>query len=50
MTSGYMFSAFPDGMCIDTKGKLWVACFNGSQVARFDPTTGKSFCYFMQIC
>jgi sugar lactone lactonase YvrE len=22
----------PDGMTIDTEGKLWVACFGGSQV------------------
>jgi gluconolactonase len=22
----------PDGMAIDTEGKLWVACFGGSQV------------------
>ncbi len=30
----------PDGMCIDNEGKLWVACFAGSQVVRFDPNTG----------
>ncbi|ELU03646.1 hypothetical protein CAPTEDRAFT_91279 [Capitella teleta] len=30
----------PDGMCIDTEEKLWVACFNGSKVVRFDPITG----------
>jgi sugar lactone lactonase YvrE len=23
---------FPDGMAIDTEGKLWVACFTGGQV------------------
>lgn len=23
---------FPDGMAIDTEGKLWVACFAGGQV------------------
>ncbi|XP_073808878.1 regucalcin isoform X2 [Danio rerio] len=31
----------PDGMCIDTEGKLWVACFNGGRVLRIDPQTGK---------
>ena len=33
-------SAFPDGMCIDNEGKLWVASFFGSKVSRFDPNTG----------
>ncbi|PSN53206.1 hypothetical protein C0J52_04508 [Blattella germanica] len=32
---------FPDGMTIDTEGKLWVACFFGSQVIRVDPIEGK---------
>ncbi|XP_069695230.1 regucalcin-like [Periplaneta americana] len=32
---------YPDGMAIDTEGKLWVACYNGSKVIRVDPTTGK---------
>ncbi|XP_069695229.1 regucalcin-like [Periplaneta americana] len=31
----------PDGMAIDTEGKLWVACFEGSKVIRIDPMTGK---------
>ncbi|XP_048790451.1 regucalcin [Lagopus muta] len=31
----------PDGMCIDTEGKLWVACYNGGRVIRLDPETGK---------
>lgn len=31
----------PDGMCIDTEGKLWVACYNGGRVLRIDPETGK---------
>ncbi|XP_044522936.1 regucalcin-like [Gracilinanus agilis] len=31
----------PDGMCIDTEGKLWVACYNGGRVIRIDPETGK---------
>ncbi|XP_021924409.1 regucalcin-like isoform X2 [Zootermopsis nevadensis] len=29
------------GMATDTKGKLWVACFEGSQVIRVDPANGK---------
>ncbi|XP_048763828.1 regucalcin-like [Ostrea edulis] len=32
---------FPDGMTIDTEGKLWVACFSASKVIRYDPNTGK---------
>ncbi|XP_021924406.1 regucalcin-like isoform X2 [Zootermopsis nevadensis] len=32
---------FPDGMAIDIEGKLWVACFGGSQVIRVDPASGK---------
>ena len=31
---------FPDGMTIDTENKLWVACFGGGKVIRFDPETG----------
>ncbi|XP_035250114.1 regucalcin isoform X1 [Anguilla anguilla] len=30
----------PDGMCIDSEGKLWVACYNGGRVVRIDPQTG----------
>ncbi|XP_048256075.1 regucalcin-like [Haliotis rufescens] len=29
----------PDGMTIDTDGNLWVACFRGGMVAKFDPKT-----------
>jgi gluconolactonase len=32
----------PDGMCIDNEGKIWVACYSGSRVIRFDPETGKT--------
>lgn len=37
-------------MCIDTEGKLWVACYDGGRVIRLDPETGKflqrtSFCF-----
>lgn len=35
--------SIPDGMCIDTEGKLWVACYDGGRVIRLDPETGKSF-------
>ena len=34
---------FPDGMCIDTDGNLWVACYAAGKVICFDPTTGTSF-------
>ena len=32
--------AYPDGMTIDSEGKLWVAEFYGSQVCHWDPETG----------
>ncbi len=31
----------PDGMTIDSEGKIWVAEFGGSCVCRWDPETGK---------
>jgi gluconolactonase len=31
---------YPDGMTIDTEGKLWVACFFAGKIFRFDPETG----------
>ncbi|XP_062303712.1 regucalcin [Osmerus eperlanus] len=30
----------PDGMCIDSDGRLWVACYNGGRVIHIDPHTG----------
>lgn len=32
---------FPDGMCIDAEGNLWVALWGGWCVACFDPANGK---------
>jgi sugar lactone lactonase YvrE len=32
---------FPDGMTIDNEGMLWIAHWNGWQVTRWDPATGK---------
>ena len=31
---------FPDGMTIDTENNIWVACYGGSRIFRFDPNTG----------
>lgn len=31
----------PDGMTIDSEGKLWVALWGGYSVVRFDPETGR---------
>lgn len=30
----------PDGMCMDTEDKLWIACFGASSVIRVDSNTG----------
>jgi len=40
---------FPDGMCSDVEGKLWVACYSAGKVVRFDPETGESVIVFMDI-
>tara|TARA_R110002072_G_scaffold303043_2_gene492036 strand:- start:216377 stop:217255 length:879 start_codon:yes stop_codon:yes gene_type:complete len=32
---------FPDGMCIDQEGMLWVAHYGGAGVYRWNPITGK---------
>ncbi|WP_088342079.1 SMP-30/gluconolactonase/LRE family protein [Robiginitalea sediminis] len=32
---------YPDGMCIDREGMLWIAHWGGWQVARWNPHTGK---------
>jgi sugar lactone lactonase YvrE len=34
-------AAFPDGMCIDADGNLWVALWAGWGVACFDPRDGR---------
>ncbi len=31
----------PDGMTIDTEGMLWIACWGGWKVARWNPHTGR---------
>jgi gluconolactonase len=30
----------PDGMCIDSEDKIWVACYDAGKVVRFDVQTG----------
>ena len=30
----------PDGMTVDVRGNLWVACYNGGRVINLDPVTG----------
>jgi len=32
---------FPDGMCIDADGQLWIAFYGGAKVRRFDPERGR---------
>lgn len=31
----------PDGMTIDAKGHLWVACYNGGRLINIDPAVGE---------
>lgn len=33
--------SYPDGMCMDTEGSLWVGHWGGYQLSRWDPNTGK---------
>jgi len=32
---------YPDGLCMDMEGKLWLAHWGGHQLSRWDPDTGK---------
>lgn len=32
---------FPDGMCCDAEGKLWIALWGGKKVIRLDPDSGE---------
>lgn len=40
-TLGFKGLGYPDGMTVDSEGKLWVACFAGRRVLRVDPDTAK---------
>lgn len=33
---------WPDGLCVDAEGMLWIAMFGGGRCVRFDPGTGKA--------
>lgn len=37
----YEREGWPDGMTIDSEGKLWIALWGGWAVVRFDPDTGR---------
>jgi sugar lactone lactonase YvrE len=39
--TGLPDNAVPDGMTIDTDGKLWLAFYNGYAVCKIDPETGR---------
>ncbi|XP_050700348.1 uncharacterized protein LOC126987425 [Eriocheir sinensis] len=34
-----LLKEIPDGMCMDSNGDLWVACFNGGKVIKVNPRT-----------
>lgn len=36
------FEGFPDGMCVDTKGGLWICHFGGFKITRFDESRYQS--------
>mmetsp|Transcript_5802 Transcript_5802/g.13423 ORF Transcript_5802/g.13423 Transcript_5802/m.13423 type:complete len:340 (-) Transcript_5802:201-1220(-) len=35
------FPPVPDGCCLDSEGKLWVACFGAGEVRRYDPNSSE---------
>lgn len=37
----YKDCGYPDGMTVDTSGKLWLACYAAGRVVNIDPETGK---------
>lgn len=37
---------YPDGMTADSEGMLWIAHWDGWQVARWNPVTGEKLAYF----
>ncbi|KAK8395416.1 hypothetical protein O3P69_006216 [Scylla paramamosain] len=39
--AGGLYPAFPDGLTIDTQGRLWVACFGAAKVHCINPRSGK---------
>ena len=38
---------YPDGMCIDTEDKIWVANYGAGKVIRWDPQSGKYLLYWV---
>lgn len=39
-----MFSGPPDGMAIDSTGKLWVVIGESASARQYDPETGQEIC------
>ncbi|KAG0719642.1 Regucalcin [Chionoecetes opilio] len=39
--AGGLYPAFPDGLTIDTQGRLWVACFGAAKVHCINPRSGQ---------
>ncbi len=50
IVTDYSSEVFPDGMCVDTDGMIWVAEWGGNRVCKWNPKTGKKFAEIILPC
>ncbi len=50
IVTDYSTDVFPDGMCVDTDGMIWVAEWGGSRVCKWDPETGEKLTEILLPC